>query len=60
MDERRVGDGDASLPPKKVFSELNRAGVEGDFGSRPCQNSRGDELPCSEALKGDDWNGDES
>ena len=57
IEERRVGDGDDSLPAKRpLFSVLNRLGVA---GSRPCQKSRGDELP-SEALKGDDWNGDES
>ncbi len=39
-----------------MFSELNRLGVA---GLRPCQKSRGDALP-SEALKGEDWNGDES
>lgn len=54
MDDRRVGDGEDSLP--KEFSELNRFGVP---GSRPCQNSRGDESPM-DAVKGDDWNGDES
>ena len=57
MEDRRVGDGDGSLAlPLKRFSELKRFGVE---GPRPCQKSRGDELP-SEALKGEDWNGDES
>ena len=60
IEDRRVGDGDASLPPKKVFSELKRAGVDGDFGSRPCQKRRGEELPSAETLNGDDWNGDES
>ena len=57
IEERRVGEGDVSLPTNTpLFSELNRFGVA---GSRPCQKSRGEELP-SEALKGDDWNGDES
>ena len=56
MEVRRVGDGEVSLFPNKPFSELKRLGVA---GSRPCQKRRGDELP-SEALKGDDWNGDES
>ena len=51
IDDRRVGDGDVSLPANR-FSELNRLGVA---GSRPCQKSRGDALPS-----GDDWNGDES
>jgi hypothetical protein len=49
-----VGDGDVSLPANK-FSVLNRFGV---VGSRPCQNSRGEEAPSE--LNGDDWNGDES
>lgn len=55
MDDRLVGDGELSLAANR-FSALKRLGV---VGSRPCQKSRGDELP-SEALKGDDWNGDES
>ena len=57
MEDRRVGEGEDSLGlAPNIFSVLKRFGVE---GSRPCQKSRGDELP-SEALKGDDWNGDES
>jgi hypothetical protein len=57
IDDRRVGEGEVSRPANTpLFSELKRLGVA---GSRPCQKSRGDELP-SEALKGDDWNGDES
>lgn len=57
MEERLVGDGDWSLDvPKRAFSVLKR---EDTAGSRPCQTSLGEEFP-SEALKGDDWNGDES
>lgn len=56
IDDRLVGDGDNSLFPNTPFSEMNRLGVA---GSRPCQNNRGDEFP-SDALKGEDWNGDES
>lgn len=56
MEDRLVGDGEPSLCPKRTFSALNRLGVA---GSRPCQKSLGDEVP-SEALNGDDWNGDES
>src|SRR5271156_6866312 len=56
MEDRLVGDGEPSLCPNSPFSELNRFSVA---GSRPCQKRRGEELP-SEALKGDDWNGDES
>ena len=56
IEDRRVGDGEESLPPENVFSELNWfARAE----SRPFQKSRGDELP-SEVLKGEDWKGDES
>lgn len=55
IEERRVGDGDDSLPANR-FSVLIRFGV---VGERPFQNNRGDELP-SGSLKGDDWNGDES
>lgn len=57
IDDRLVGDGDISLFPNMPFSELNR--LLGVAGSRPCQNSRGDEFP-SDVLKGEDWNGDES
>jgi hypothetical protein len=59
MLDRRVGDGEPSRgPPYSAFSEVKRF-VVAETGSRPCQKSRGDELP-SEALNGDDWNGDES
>lgn len=56
MEDRLVGDGDNSRCPNTLFSELKRLGVA---GSRPCQNNLGEELP-SDALNGDDWNGDES
>ena len=56
IEVRRVGEGEESLPLKMAFSELNLLGVA---GSRPCQKSRGDESPI-EALKGEDWNGEES
>lgn len=56
MEDLLVGDGEVSLCPKRPFSELKRFGV---VGERPCQKSRGEEFP-SEALNGDDWNGDES
>jgi hypothetical protein len=56
IDDRLVGDGDISRFPNMPFSELKRLGVA---GSRPCQNKRGDEFP-SDALKGEDWKGDES
>ena len=52
IEDRRVGDGEDSLPAKR-FSELNRLGVDGP--SRPCQKSRGDDVPSGEL-----WNGDES
>jgi hypothetical protein len=55
IEDRRVGEGEDSLPPYKSFSDLKRLGVA---GSRPCQNSRGDE--SADGLKGDVWNGDES
>ena len=55
MEDRLAGDGELSLAPR-VFSDLRRVGVA---GSRPFQKSRGDGLP-SEALMGEDWNGDES
>jgi hypothetical protein len=48
MDDRRVGDGEPSLPLMGVFSELKL---------RACQKRRGDvALPSM----GEDWNGDES
>jgi hypothetical protein len=52
IEDRLVGDGELSRWPYTAFSELNR-------GSRPCQNSLGEEL-ASEALNGDDWKGEES
>jgi hypothetical protein len=55
MDDRRFGDSEESLAAAR-FSVLNRLD---EAGSRPCQNSRGDE-PSADALNGDDWNGDES
>lgn len=55
MDDRRFGDSEESLDPAR-FSVLNRFD---EAGSRPCQNSRGDE-PSADVLKGEDWNGDES
>jgi hypothetical protein len=56
MEDLRVGEGVDSRKPKGLFSCRN---LFGDCGSRPCQNNRGEEL-VSEALNGDDWNGDES
>lgn len=64
MLERRVGcgPGDAVSPQvAKRFSALIREGVflAESRSSRLFQSRRGEEA-ASEALKGDDWNGEES
>ena len=60
MLERRVGcgPGEDVSPRAKMFSALMREGVL-FADSRLCQSKRGEEA-ASEALKGDDWNGEES